>query len=204
MKIERFIGGNLESNGYVIYEAEGGECYVIDPGYNGKVFLDFMDEKNLKCKGILLTHLHHDHVGAVGPIVDKTDCPVYMHRLDAIPYKGNVDVELEDGDVLKLEDEELKILHTPGHSKGSICILSEKSRVCFTGDTIFDTDLGRSDLPGGSEEEMKASIINVVNKWENDITIYPGHDSGCTMKQVRIWNEEFKAIMEGRDRAQEW
>ena len=131
---------------------------------------------------------------------DVLDCPVYMHEADACSYRGRVDSELKGGDVLDLDGEILEIMSTPGHTKGSICIMSEKSRVCFTGDTVFDTDLGRTDLEGGSEEEMKSSIRNIVDKWDNDIHIYPGHDDGCTMKQVRKYNTEFIAITEGRNR----
>ena len=204
MHIKRFVGGSLESNGYVIYRRSGGECFIIDPGYNPRVFADFVRENRLRPKGIILTHLHHDHTGAADAAADVLDCPVYMHEADAAVYRGRVDETLKDGDELKFEDEVgneiLRIINTPGHTKGSICIMSEKSRVCFTGDTIFDTDLGRSDLEGGSEEELKASVINVIDRWENDIHIYPGHDGGCTMKQVRKYNTEFLAITEGRNR----
>ena len=200
MKIKRFTGGNLQSNGYVIYVRPKGDCYIIDPGYNHRVFVDFVRENGLKAKGIILTHLHHDHTGASDAAADVLECPVYMHEADAAVYRGRVDVTLTDGDVLELEGEELKILNTPGHTEGSICVMSERSRVCFTGDTVFDTDLGRTDLEGGSEEEMKSSIRNIVDKWDNDIHIYPGHDDGCTMKQVRKYNTEFIAITEGRNR----
>lgn len=200
MQIERFVGGSLESNGYVIYRRSGGECFIIDPGYNPRVFTDFVREKGLRPKGIILTHLHHDHTGAADAAADVLDCPVYMHEADACSYRGRVDETLKGGDVLDLDGEALEIMSTPGHTKGSICIMSEKSRVCFTGDTVFDTDLGRTDLEGGSEEEMKASIRDIVDKWDNDIHIYPGHDDGCTMKQVRKYNTELIAITEGRNR----
>ena len=201
MKVERFIGGSLESNGYVLYNSPGGEAYIIDPGYNPKVFIDFVEETQLNLKGILLTHNHHDHVGAVAAIVDKIPCTVYMHIADAAGYRGRVDVEIEDGFTFDLDGkEELVTLSTPGHTKGSVCFMCEKSKICFTGDTIFDTDLGRSDLPGGSEDEMRMSMIDVVDKWGNDIYIYPGHDNGCTMKQVRKYNSEFLALISGGSR----
>lgn len=191
MKIKRFIGGSLMSNGYVIYNIEEKDCYVIDPGYNPKKFIDFINEKRLNCKGIILTHLHHDHCGAAEAVSDKLVCPIFMGEMDAFSYNGRVDKTLRDGETLMLDDETLEIINTPGHTKGSICIMSAKSRVCFTGDTIFDTDLGRTDLDGGSEKDMISSINNVIDKWENDIMIYPGHDNGCTMKKVRIYNSEF-------------
>lgn len=200
MKIKRFVGGSLESNGYVIYDKAGGECFIIDPGYNPRVFADFVREEGLRTKGVILTHLHSDHTGASEAVSNALECPIYMHEADAFVYRGRVDVELKDGDELELPGERLKIINTPGHTKGSICIMCEKSRACFTGDTLFDTDLGRSDLAGGSEDDMRASIVNIVDRWPNDIHIYPGHDGGCTMKQVRLYNTEFIAITEGRDR----
>lgn len=194
MKIQRYIGGTLQSNGYIIYNKKGGECYVIDPGYNPKVFINYINDNSLKLKGIILTHLHHDHTGAVDAISSEFNSDIYMHSSDAYVYKGKVDTTVDDGDKLLLEDEPLLIISTPGHTKGSICIMSMKSRVCFTGDTIFDTDLGRCDLAGGSDKDMKNTCRNIINRWDNDIIIYPGHDNGCTMKQVRKQNSEFLAL----------
>ncbi len=200
MKITRFIGGSLMSNGYVIYRKEGGSCYIVDPGYAPKNFIDFVREKNLKAMGVIATHLHHDHTGAAEAVSDALNCPIFMHREDAFVYKGRVDHMLSDGEVLDLDGEKLEVILTPGHTKGSICLMSEKSRVCFTGDTIFDTDLGRSDLAGGSERDMIHSVRDIIDRWENDIFILPGHDEGCTMKQVRIYNTEFLALRDGNER----
>lgn len=195
MKIKRFIGGLLESNGYIIYQKEGGAAFLIDPGYNSKVFIEFIKEHDFKLEAILLTHHHYDHVGAVERVKDVFDCPVYMHRRDCDLYKKPVDVYMEDGDVLDLEGEQIKVISTPGHTGGSVCFMSEKSKVCFTGDTIFNVDLGRTDLEGGSEKEMISSIRNIIDKWPNDIMIYPGHGDGCTMKKVRQINVEFLDIV---------
>ena len=96
-----------------------------------------------------------------------------MHAQDAQEYKGHIDVLLYGGEELDLEGETIKILHTPGHSHGSICIMCEGSKACFTGDTIFDIDLGRTDLNCGSQKEMEDSIRNVISKWDNSITILP-------------------------------
>ena len=197
MKIERIVQGSLESNCYIIYHKEGCECYIIDPGYNAAKIIKHIESKELKPKGILLTHMHHDHVGAVHGIKAKFDVPTYMHAQDAQEYKGHIDVLLYGGEELDLEGETIKILHTPGHSHGSICIMCEESKACFTGDTIFDIDLGRTDFNCGSQKEMEDSIRNVISKWDNSITIYPGHDISATMKQVRKYNTEYLAIMQG-------
>lgn len=191
MKIKRFIGGMLESNGYVIYQQDEGDCYVIDPGYSPNVFTDFIKEHSLNIKGILLTHHHYDHVGAVERLKDALDCPVYLHREDCDMYKKQVDVYMEDGDVIDLDGETIKVVSTPGHTRGSVCFFSEKSKLAFTGDTVFNVDLGRTDLEDGSEADMRKSICDIIDKWGNDIMIYPGHGDGCTMKTVRKINREF-------------
>lgn len=200
MKIKRFIGGLLESNGYIISTEGSNDCYIIDPGYNPKRFIKYIKEKGLDLRGIILTHHHYDHVGGVERIRKELDCPVLMHRCDVDPYGDPVDTYLEDGDVIWLgpehTGEKLVVIHTPGHTKGGICIMSQASKVCFTGDTIFNVDLGRTDLEDGSDGEMVDSIMNVINKWPNDITIYPGHGDPATMKTVRKINREFLDIVQ--------
>ena len=200
MRIERFIGGSLESNGYVIHQKGGKNCLLIDPGYQPKAFIQYIQDHRLTLAGIILTHLHHDHTGAAEAVQRVLGCPIYMHREDACVYRGKVDIMVEDGYIFDLEGEKLQVLHTPGHTMGSICLYSEKSKVCFTGDTIFDTDLGRTDLAGGSESMMTDSIRNVVDRWDNQTVIYPGHDGSCNMKFVRTNNLEFLALRDGYDR----
>lgn len=195
MKIKRLIGGMLESNGYIIYQKTGGDCYIIDPGYQGERFLKVVSEEQLKIKGILLTHHHYDHVGAVEKIRQRTDCPVYLHREDMDMYKGTVDYPLEDGAVIMLESEEIQVMHTPGHTRGGVCFYSEKSKLVFTGDTIFNVDLGRTDLEDGCEQDMAESCRNIINRWSNEIWIYPGHGDGCSMKKVRQTNAEFLQLI---------
>ena len=196
MKIKRFTGGTLESNGYVLYVREGGSCFIIDPGYDPKVFLVYIRDMKLDLKGIILTHHHYDHTGAVDRIKNETGCPVYLHLEDCDMYGNQVDVYMEDSDIIDLDGVQLEVIHTPGHTRGSVCIFDGKDRVCFTGDTIFNVDLGRTDLEDGSEEQMVRSITEIIDRWPNDIMIYPGHGDGCTMKKVRKINREFTDIIE--------
>ena len=196
MKIKRFTGGTLESNGYVLYVREGGSCFIIDPGYDPKVFLVYIRVMKLELKGLILTHHHYDHTGAVDRIKNETGCPVYLHREDCDMYGNQVDVYMEDSDIIDLDGVQLEVIHTPGHTRGSVCIFDGKDRVCFTGDTIFNVDLGRTDLEDGSEEQMVRSITEIIDRWPNDIMIYPGHGDGCTMKKVRKINREFTDIIE--------
>lgn len=196
MKIKRLVGGSLESNGYIISRMRGGSCYVIDPGYEPKRFIAYIAEQGFAMQGVILTHHHYDHVGGAEKLRDYFECPVMMHEQDAFVYRQPVDRLLADGDEIDLDGETLRVYHTPGHTRGSICILSEKSKVVFTGDTIFDTDLGRTDLADGSPQDMIRSCKAVIDKWSNDYTIYPGHDSAATMKQVRQYNQEFLDCLE--------
>lgn len=196
MEIKRFIGGILEANCYVISSREK-ECYIIDPGYNPGRIIKYIEEKDFAPKGVILTHHHNDHSGAAAKIRKELDCPVIIHRMDADMLKTEADAFAEDGDAFSLGDEKLRVIHTPGHTRGGICIMASKSRVCFTGDTIFNVDLGRTDLEDGSEAEMRRSILDVCNKWGNDITIYPGHGDPAGMKTVRKINREFLDIVNG-------
>lgn len=191
MKINRIISGSLESNGYIIYDKEGGEGFIIDPGDNANLFLKEINKLGIRIKGILLTHHHYDHVGAVGDLSKELLCPVSIHKEDAEMYKGKADRLLEDGDSFLIGKEKLKVIHTPGHTRGGVCYFSEDSKVAFTGDTIFNIDLGRTDLIDGSPVVMGETIRNIIAKWDDNITIYPGHGDSATMEFVRRKNKEY-------------
>jgi glyoxylase-like metal-dependent hydrolase (beta-lactamase superfamily II) len=204
MEIKRLIGGNLESNGYIISKKGGNACYIIDPGYNGERFLRECSGAGLRILGILLTHHHYDHVGGVQKIKASADCPVYIHKDDADIYKGDADVLLSGGGSLPLQGEDIAVLHTPGHTRGSVCFYSGKDRVCFTGDTIFNVDLGRSDLGDGSADALTRSVRETVSRWPDDVMIYPGHGDPCNMRFVRVHNGEYLEIMGEWDRYRPW
>ena len=210
MVIKRFIGGILQANCYVVSprasdaQAQGNTktpCYIIDPGYDPKKVLQYIKENALAPEGIILTHHHVDHSGNAAYLRKELGCPIMIHREDADMFREGADSFLEDGDVLTLskgsKDLKLQVLHTPGHTRGGVCLMSQRDKVCFTGDTIFNVDLGRTDLEDGSEAEMVRSIKDVVDQWGNDVTIYPGHGDPATMKTVRKINREFLEIVNG-------
>jgi glyoxylase-like metal-dependent hydrolase (beta-lactamase superfamily II) len=179
----------------VVYTGKGTPCFVIDPGYNPRIFIDYILYNELDIQGILLTHHHYDHVGGVDKIKQYFDCPVLLHREDIDAYRKPVDHMLEDGEELLLGKERVKVIHTPGHTRGSVCFIMGNGKVAFTGDTIFNVDLGRTDLSGGSDAQMINSCKKVISKWARDMFIYPGHGDGCTMKTVRKINREFLDII---------
>jgi len=202
MDIERIVCGSLEANCYIIFRKDGGSAYIIDPGYDKAHTQAFVKEHGLSVKAILLTHGHHDHSGKANALAEYygVEVCVHMGELEYSNFKGtriSADKFLEDGETLDLDGERITVFHTPGHSVGGLCYYSDKSRVAFTGDTIFNVDLGYTHFETGSAEQMKQSLINVVNKRGNDVTIYPGHGDPATMKYVRSVNREFLDMIAG-------
>lgn len=200
MRINTIALGYLQANCYTVYEEDGGECIVIDPGYNSTRYTDFIEEHNLRCVAVLLTHNHPDHVGGASKLSAKLGCPIFMHRLDAASFKGQVDVPLEGGEELELAGFKIRVYHTPGHSPGGLCFDFYEHKTVFSGDTIFDIDLGVTRFDGGSEEDLAWSCRNVIDKWEDDVMVYPGHDVPATMAYIREHNKEFIALRDGRSR----
>ncbi|MDR0875085.1 MAG: MBL fold metallo-hydrolase [Clostridiales Family XIII bacterium] len=200
MEIHRIVEGPLEANCYIIYKKDGAAAYVIDPGYDTKRTIAFVREHGLAVSAILLTHSHHDHSGKAEALAKAFDCEIYAGREELDYYRGRVDRVIDGGEVLNLDGENgevIEALPTPGHSAGGVCYYSKKSRVAFTGDTIFNVDLGYTHFEGGSAERMRESLRNVVNKWDNGVTIYPGHGDSATMKTVREINREFIEAVRG-------
>lgn len=201
MKVERIVVGTYETNTYIISDNKTKDTFIIDPGMSNRQIKNYIEKNRLNLLGIILTHCHWDHVGGVEEIKNIYECDVYAHKKEINPLKDhkynqsknvarkqmgiNVDKGLVDGDKLKFGKHELKVIHTPGHTQGGICLFAENENIIFTGDTIFEDDLGRTDLLGGSEEQLKKSIQNKVSKWADDITIYPGHGRIAKMKDVR-------------------
>ncbi|HHY90081.1 MAG TPA: MBL fold metallo-hydrolase [Clostridiales bacterium] len=211
MKYERIVTGFLETNGYVIYDENTLQAFIIDPGDEGEKFSNYIEQNQLKLMGILLTHPHYDHIGALPFLRKKYNCPLYIHQADLKilkdPYRNGTiqnskspiseqaNILLKDGDKIQAEGISLEVIHTPGHTEGSVCFKVEGENMVFTGDTIFNVDLGRTDLPGGSPEAMKESIQNKVSKWPDEIMIYPGHGDPASMGFVRKYNVEFLEML---------
>lgn len=201
MKIENFIVGMYETNSYIVYDEDTLEACVIDSGDQSKSLIRFVDRNNLMLKAIILTHYHYDHIGAVMELKNKFNSHIYCHKRERLGLmdpeingskigNGKIisitpDTVLSEGDIIRIGNIALEIIHTPGHTPGSICIKAKGKNIVFTGDTIFSDDLGRTDLIGGSEEMLKKSIVNKVSKWSDEIVIYPGHGESCIMKEVR-------------------
>ena len=175
------------SNCWVI--VSGGEAFLVDSGAELSEIEAALSSKELKFRGVLLTHGHFDHAWSARAVADRYGVPLYIHSDDGemlgdgmknaylMCYGrdkdlGQADVLLHDGDTIKLGGEEIKVLHTPGHSQGSLCYLAGKSLI--SGDTLFATSVGRWDLYGGSVDELRSSLF-ALTLLDEDIKIYPGH-----------------------------
>ena len=183
--------GQYETNCYILYTDHNSECLVIDPGYEPQTVLDTVGKLGKSIAAILLTHGHFDHVGAVREIFSQTDCDIYLCPADCempeymtagpLCYTNSY----QDGDTLSLAGLTLQVLHTPGHTPGSVCLLCENS--LFAGDTLFAGSCGRTDLPGGNWDTLSASLSR-LKALEGDYTVYPGHGEATKLSVERIYN----------------
>lgn len=187
MRVEHLCYGTLMSNVWVM--TSGKEAFLIDAGTEPSEVRSALTARGLTLRGVLLTHGHFDHAMHARKIADEYGVPLYIHKDDAemLPNGeknaylmcygrdkdlGYADKLLFDGGELTLGEDKIKVLHTPGHSKGSVCFLSGNCLV--TGDTLFATSVGRWDLYGGSVSELRSSLA-ALTLLSEDITIYPGH-----------------------------
>ena len=195
MLIETFTVGNLSTNCYVASSEQTKDAIVIDPGIDSSSeadqIFDYITQAGLKVKLIVNTHGHPDHISGDAIFQEKYNVPTGIHRSDAVSLEGleNLNfpaaVLLEDGSLIKFGNESLKVMHTPGHTPGSICLLGE--RLVFTGDTLFAGGIGRTDFPGGSDRDMRLSLQKLVRLPDNFL-IYPGHGPTSIMGEEKRVN----------------
>jgi glyoxylase-like metal-dependent hydrolase (beta-lactamase superfamily II) len=174
MLIKTIKVGDLQTNCYIVIDEKSNEAVIIDPGDEASEIL--RELKNLKIRYIILTHGHPDHFGAVNNIKAKTGAPLLMHPADNWFFKP--DKELSEGQEIKFGEISLKVLHTPGHTKGGVCLYANGH--LFSGDTLFSEAHGRTDLPGGSIEEMRKSLKRLASL-PDETRVYPGHDEETTI-----------------------
>lgn len=184
MLIHIVVVGPIETNCYIVEDEKSREAMVIDPGDEPRKILKFLEEHQLKPRCLVITHGHYDHIGANRELKEKTGAPILMHKNDVFGLKvvdsPPADRHLEEGDEIKNGDISLRVIHTPGHSPGGICLYCEKEKVLFSGDTLFADTYGRTDLPYSSEEEMAKSLQKLL-KLPPDTKVYPGHGQSTTI-----------------------
>jgi glyoxylase-like metal-dependent hydrolase (beta-lactamase superfamily II) len=202
MKFNRLPLGVFQTNCYIVFDENTKEAAVIDPAGDFPEIKSFIETNGLKVKYIIITHAHGDHIGALKELKDYSNAAVCLHKEDEEMLKsksknfsgmmGGTAVEmtgdrfLEDGDVLELGETKLNIIHTPGHSRGGISIYCGK--VLFSGDTLFQNSVGRTDLYGGSMTELIKSIREKLFILPDDTAVYPGHGPSTTILDEKQQN----------------
>jgi hydroxyacylglutathione hydrolase len=202
MKIIRLEVGHLGANCYIVYCMKTLLGAVIDPGGNGKEIIARLSRENIKLACIVNTHGHADHIAANDEIKEATGAPVFIHSADATMltsaqgnlsmYIGNnlicqpADRLLSDGEMFMVGEIEFQVIHTPGHTLGGICL--KANNVLFSGDTLFEQSIGRTDFPGGSHSQLISSIKNKLLVLADHITVLPGHGSATTIGDERHTN----------------
>lgn len=201
---ETFPVGWLASNCTVLGDAESGEAVVIDPGDQWEDIVVVLKSHRLAVRGILLTHAHLDHVGDAAQLKRHTGAPVYLHPSDrwllahlseqarwlgiSPPDPPEVDVDYRDGDELQIGSLRLVVLHTPGHTPGSVSLWLPEHNLLFSGDTLFRESVGRTDLPGGDTEQLLHSIRSKLFCLPADTEVVPGHGPTTTIGHEKRFN----------------
>ena len=189
MKIHTLPLGDYQTNTYIA--ENDGHCVIIDAGYHPETILRFLNDHNLTADAILLTHGHFDHVGAVRDLAAELACPVYLHESElSMPPMMTAGPlyythTYGEGDHLTFAGIRFRVLHTPGHTPGSVCLMAEDH--LFSGDTLFAGSCGRTDFPGGDWATIRKSLTRLAQIPE-DLVVLPGHGESTTLAREKQYN----------------
>ncbi|MCX6344566.1 MAG: MBL fold metallo-hydrolase [Armatimonadetes bacterium] len=195
--------GELQSNCYIIWDDDTRKAAIIDPGDEKENIIASVDTLNLEVEYVLLTHGHFDHIFVAGDIAERYGAPICMNAqdlsivnqslvladpfYDVASFKSFIPSQLlNDGDIITLGSSKVKALHTPGHSQGGLCFATDAGVFC--GDTIFAGSVGRTDLLGGSHEQLIESIRAKILTMDDSTPLYPGHGPYTTVGEEREFN----------------
>ena len=201
MKIEKIVEPYFGENMYILIDEETKKCAVVDPGGASDKILNYIRANALQLQYIILTHGHGDHIGAVNKIKSQTNVKVIAHNdekellndnrknlsysMHCGPQELDADIYVHDKDKLELGNLKLSFIHTPGHTKGCMCIRVNDDM--FTGDTLFAGSIGRTDLYGGDYKQIEKSLRKLA-KYEDKVKIHPGHGPSSTLGIEKMSN----------------
>lgn len=203
MNVERLILGDLDTNCWLVSDGAGGPLVVIDPAGDAEELLATVGDRPVAA--IVLTHGHFDHLGAASALRERTGAPLLVHEADAASvtdpattggeifgYRMSTAAPervLRDGDTVEAGELSLRVIHTPGHTPGGICLLAEGE--LFAGDTLFAGSVGRTDFPGGDHAALVRSIAERLSALPDDTRVHPGHGPNTTIGRERRANPFF-------------
>lgn len=206
MKIVRIPAGVYAANCYLIYSEAKRDGIIVDPGGDADSIIDYIKRENLNIDKIILTHGHGDHIGGVIELKEKLGAKVMIHKDDVELLKDGSknlsttmsmgaieiqpDIELNDGDIIEFGEFKAEVIHTPGHTKGGICLKIEDKLI--TGDTLFVGSVGRTDLLGGDHNKLIKSIKEKLMILPDEIEVLPGHGGSSTIGHERKSNPFLK------------
>ncbi|MBN1945075.1 MAG: MBL fold metallo-hydrolase [Bradymonadales bacterium] len=201
LQVEMLTTGPFAVNTYLVGCTRTRDAAVIDPGGQSDTLLDMAHANDLKITKLLLTHGHIDHIAGLKEMQKATEAPIYLHEQDTTIYttapmqglffglrvsqppKANRSVT--EGEEISIGEEVALVVHTPGHSAGSVCYYFQSAGVLFSGDLLFEGAIGRTDLPGGSNRAMSASLKRIVDLCPDETVVYPGHMGSTTISRER-------------------
>lgn len=202
MEFDSVIVGALETNCYLVYCHETLQCAVVDPGAEAQKIFRLIAERGVTPVMLLNTHGHIDHIGANKDVKERFNIPLYIHASDEAMLENvqqselsffldakdspSPDKYLEEGETIKIGKSSLKVIHTPGHSPGSVSFLGDG--FLLSGDTLFYRGVGRTDLPGGSWTELVKSIKTKILTLPDETTVLPGHGPYTSVGQEKSFN----------------
>lgn len=202
MDVQMLTVGPVQENAFLV--SEGDRAVLVDPGEEAPKLLRAIESRGVKLDAILLTHTHFDHVGAVAPVARATGAPVYCPELEVpvlqdimafVPWPGFGPFESWDpehtiagGETLELAGLTFDVRFTPGHSPGHVTYAVRGEQALFSGDVLFEGSVGRVDLPGGDWPTLLASIAALVDEFDDEAVVYPGHMGITTLGAERASN----------------
>ena len=210
MDVRGFTVGPVQENTWLVRRDGADRALMIDPGDEADRLLGAMEELGVGLDAILLTHTHFDHVGAVAPVARATGAPVYCPKIEVgvladimsfVPWAGfgpfesyDADETLEGGERLSLAGLDIDVIFTPGHSPGHVTYAVEGEGALLSGDVLFQGSVGRTDLPGGDTATLMASIAGLLDRFDDDTVVYPGHMGVTTLGRERATNPFLQAL----------
>lgn len=205
MLINTYVAGPVQANNYLVVDEVSKEAILIDCSDYVEEIIDYVKKNNLKVKYILLTHGHFDHVLGINRMNEVLGAKVYVHKGDkeqvvntrsvmmmfGLPTEGvenpKITATLSDAGELTLGNQVIKVIETPGHTPGGVCYLI--GDCLFSGDTLFHGTIGRIDLPGGSFQQIKHSVKDVLFALDENIKVYPGHGEPTSIGYEKKFND---------------